>query len=223
MGLGGNSLVLAFRLRRKGKNQREYQHNVLYRLRRRLQQFKLGDVAYVCPLFLDRRVYITSMHWGGLKNWLFYSCRSRILPWEYVDIRVQRKNSMELLIKEVPVLHEHMVIPPHAPVRHANHAYSFAEDGTDTCFHSPEFLPETGQRLSEWLTALSLGIAEPSREFGYISSEDARPILREIVAEFSDIEDFTAEQGDISDWFAWGSVLEEKHGVLQFAFIIWRE
>ena len=226
LGLEVYSRVLAFRLRRKGRNQREYQHNVLYRLRRNLRQLGLGDAAYVCPLFIDRRAYLLSMHWAGLRRWPYYwlRCWWGVPPWEIREIlieEVQRHNSLAPLITRIPGLDEHIVIPPHTRVQDAKHAYSFTEDGTEICFHSPEALVEAGQRLSMWLAQLSTGIVDPSSEFGYISAESAGAVLREVVSGLSGVEDFVVEEGNVSDWFTWGSILEEKYRILQFAFVIW--
>jgi len=231
LGLEVYSRVLAFRLRQKGRNQREYQHNVLYRLRQRLRGLGLGDAAYVCPLFIDRRAYLLSMHWAGLRRWPYYwlRCWRGLPPWKISDIEisiareVQGHNSLAPLITRIPGLDEHIVIPPHTQVQDANHSYSFSEDGTEICFHSPEALGEAGQRLSMWLAELSKGIVDPSPEVGYISAKSAGAVLWQVVSGFYGMEDFVVEEGDISSWFTWGSILEEKYSILQLAFVIWEQ
>jgi hypothetical protein len=53
---------LYFSLREKQPSQTDYQQNVLLRLRNHLLNRKLGDAAYVCPLFLDRSSYRFHLH-----------------------------------------------------------------------------------------------------------------------------------------------------------------
>jgi len=51
LGLVTDPKVLAFRLRDKRPQHRDLQHNVLFRLRQLLNQFKISDAVYVCPFF----------------------------------------------------------------------------------------------------------------------------------------------------------------------------
>ena len=71
-GLGVSPASLFFGLREKQPSHFDYQHNILYRLRKRLQARNIGDAAYVCPLFLERSAYRTHMHWAALRRWTHF-------------------------------------------------------------------------------------------------------------------------------------------------------
>jgi hypothetical protein len=66
LGLTTNPNALYFPLRHKQPAHKNFQHNILYRLRERLLKSGLGDAAYVCPLFLDRAAYRFNLHRSGL-------------------------------------------------------------------------------------------------------------------------------------------------------------
>lgn len=65
-GLKTEPRTLFFPLRQKQKTHRDFQHNVLFRLRQKMLNRGIGDASYVCPLFLDRSAYRLNIHWSGL-------------------------------------------------------------------------------------------------------------------------------------------------------------
>lgn len=128
---------LYFSLREKQKTHQEFQHNILFRLREKLQGRGVGDAAYVCPLFLDRSAYREMLHLSGLaqhhRHWPFD-------PWDLEDILLNHSHGTAGF-NRIPVIPQHITIPPHATVTSAKHSYSFSEQGRDLCFHSPEAFP----------------------------------------------------------------------------------
>lgn len=165
--------TLYFNLREKNPTHKDYQHNILYRLRQRLVKRKIGDAAYVCPLFLDRSAYRFHVHMAGLRRWPRFW---RIDPWELEDILIHRPSGT-INFNAISVLSEHVSIPPHATVASAKHSYSFTERGTDLCFHSPLSLPEGNHSLADFLTGV---VGNPQSGEGFISPEMAQGMLHEL-------------------------------------------
>ncbi|NTI46121.1 hypothetical protein [Rhizobium rhizogenes] len=210
---------LYFALREKQKTHREFQHNILYRLREKLQGRGVGDAAYVCPLFLDRSAYRDRLHLSGLarhlRHWPFD-------PWDLEDIRLNHSRGT-IAFNCVPVLAEHITIPPHAKVTSAKHSYSFSEQGGDLCFHSPEALPEGAATLDTFLAKLLNGFLEGGEK---IQFAQANQELRNLIAHVDDsqlqlLPDDAVSGDPIGNWMAWGDYLRKEHGIEQFALVRW--
>lgn len=217
---------LAFWLREKRPSQQDYQHNVLYRLRQQLFRTRTGDAAYVCPLFIDKGDYRSTMRRAAFQCWplCMYRYFRRKEKFRSVDLyEARQRNTIGPFIVQDPLLIRHVVIPPHAPVQHAKHAYSFTPSGLEICFHSPKALPEHGQLLTEWLEKISVGIFEPSEEYGFIPADlrKMERVLRTLVEVLPEgpIE-FEVRRGSWEEWLAWGAFLERKYKIYQFAFIV---
>lgn len=215
---------LFFALREKSANQRNFQHNVLLRLRQHLLKRGIGDAAYICPLFLDRSAYRFNMHWAGLWRWLRFW---RGDPWQFEDI-VLNDHGRRIRFDQIPVLAEHVTIPPHDKVSDAAHSYSFTELGTDLCFHSPLSLPEHASTLREFLERISDGFLERGEKF---RPENALNELRQLVTFVTNADadaseppiSFDAIYSDdpIGSWLAWGDYLRSEFGIDQFALVLW--
>lgn len=166
LGLPVTPRTLYFGLREKQPSHRDYQHNILLRLRERLVKKGLGDAAYICPLFLDRSAYRFHLHIAGLRMWpLFW----RGIPWDLEDILIEGVGG-PVNFNAIPVLQEHVSIPPHVKVTSAKHSYSFSEQGTDLCFHSPTALPEGTTSLATFLGGL---VGRLDSNEGFISNESS--------------------------------------------------
>lgn len=224
LGLSVAPRTLYFGLRDKQPSHRDYQHNVLLRLRDRLVNRGIGDASYVCPLFLDRSAYRFHVHLAGLLRWPRFG---RYDPWEWEEILINGSNGT-VSFGAIPVLQEHVSIPPHAKVTSARHSYSFSERGTDLCFHSPLALPEGTRTLARFLKDV---IGSPLSGEGFISSENAQEILRELLSESEDegsqplseiYSSFGAEDG-IASWLQWGDYLKTEHQIEQFALVRWAD
>lgn len=216
--------TLYFDLRQKRPTHKDYQHNILYRLRQRLVKRKVGDAAYVCPLFLDRSAYRFHVHMAGLRRWPRFW---RFDPWELEDILIHG-TSGAVNFNAVPVMQEHVSIPPHDTVTSAKHSYSFTERGTDLCFHSPLSLPEGNRSLAYFLTGV---VGNPRSDEGFISPERAQGMLRELFSgaageDRSDLlpGDFPQDAEDgIASWLHWGGYLKTEHQIEQFALVRWAD
>ena len=112
-------LVLFFQLLNKRPQHIDYQHNVLYRLNDRLRNSNKGAAVYVCPLFLDRQAYIHNLHMSSQSQVL------RVYPDRVVtsSLVVVHSVTSSGTLANVPLIREHICIPPHALVTHAKHSY----------------------------------------------------------------------------------------------------
>jgi len=215
---------LFFELRAKQLHHTNLQHNVLYKLRRRLQSRNIGDAAYVCPLFLDRSAYRHHMHMAGLRRWPFFFWRHH--PWEIEELLMQDGGNT-IRFERIPVLAEHISIPPHQEVTDSKHSYSFSERGRDLCFHSPEALPEGGGTLATFLSSVAAGFPNADRKLRMDqAAEELRLLLTSV---FGEAELFPAAMpgvdtdDPISSWMAFGDILSRTHGIEQYALINWRD
>jgi hypothetical protein len=141
LNLNNDPRVLYFDLRKKEPSHSDFQHNILFKLRQRLQINGIGDAAYIAPLFINRSAYLLAVHFSSLVNWR---------PWRlfYLDPFFEREFNIvtstgSIRFQNCPVLREHIAIPPHVAVSTHKHRYSYLENGRQTCFHSPSFLKET--------------------------------------------------------------------------------
>jgi hypothetical protein len=213
--------TLFFELRQKTAKQREFQHNILYKLSRRLRRFANSDAAYVCPLFLSREAYRYHLHISALRYWprIF-----RRYPWDYLSIPISTASG-SYSFSNIPSFKEHVSIPPHAVVTNANHRYSFTEDGTEVFFHSPEAGIEVPNSFSEWLSQISEGIYEGE---GLLNSNNMNPVLSRIVADLDDNGNIANVKNKIegdgySAWLEFGDYLSREYGIEQYAFINWMD
>lgn len=103
---------LFFKLREKKPHHTDYQHNILFRWRQRLVKYGGSDAVYICPLFLERSAYRFHIHMAAIgrrsRFWKYY-------PWDFEKILIHSGDS-KIAFDRIPVLAEHVSIPPHALV-----------------------------------------------------------------------------------------------------------
>ena len=150
LGLETAHKSLFFPLRKKQVDHFDYQHNILFRLRRRLTALNIGDAAYICPVFLELTNYREQMFKIALGRF-FNPLKS--LPWDFDDVGIIEPTGA-IHFDRVALFKEHVSIPPHTHVQSANHFYSFSEDGNQLCFHSPSSLPDGTMSLAQFLDYL---------------------------------------------------------------------
>jgi hypothetical protein len=217
LGLGVTERALFFGLRDKKPSHADFQHNILLRLRQRLVNRGIGDATYVCPLFLERSAYRFHVHWSGIRRW---PQLWRRLPWDWEDVRVHDAARV-IQFARIPVLAEHVSIPPHDVITHARHQYSFTEDGTEVCFHSPEVVPDGSQSFGSFLDKLSARFPEGEK----IRRDDANDELRELLStlDLFGAPDVPFRFGDdpIANWLEFGDWLQREHEIHQFAMVAW--
>ncbi len=222
VGLTTHPHTLYFPLRQKQPTHKDFQHNVLFRLRQKLLKHGLGDATYVCPLFLDRSTYRFNMHRSSL--WQFGRFW-RLAPWELEEVLVEDGGN-RTRFDRIPVLAEHISVPPHIKVTSAAHRYSFSEKGTELCFHSPEVLPEGSMGLPSFLAKVSSGFLDGGEK---LAPDGSHQVLDELITEvYGDREREAATLDIESDdplgrWFAWGDHLRTEYSIEQFALVLWKD
>jgi hypothetical protein len=221
-GLPTTPRSLYFPLRQKRENHRDFQHNVLYRLRQRLLNRGLGDAAYVCPLFLDRSAYRLNLHWSGLARWGRFW---RHYPWDLEEVLLE-DGGRRIRFDRIPVFAEHISVPPHAPVTTASYKYSFSESGHNLCFHSPEALPDGSMDLAKFLGKVAAGFLDDGEK---LSPDRSDQLLGELIAGVyggpeTAMPSFRPEAEDpIGRWFSWGDHLRKEYEIEQFAVVRWED
>ncbi len=216
--LSSSPHALFFSLREKLPEHSDYQHNILWKLNRRLRRHNLGDAAYVCPLFLSRQAYLTQAHKSSLCR---LSGSGMWYPYEFRDVLIANGRT-RMNFGRVPIFKEHVTIPPHAKVSSAKHSYSFLKDGSGVCFHSPTSLPDLSRRLSSWLSDLSTVFLGRNN---LVQRNSATEQLASLLSdgEPDDRLDFvldakSREEG-FSLWLKWGDYLSTHYAIEQYAFI----
>lgn len=61
--------TLYFELRAKKPNHKDFQHNILFDLKNKLDKAGKGKAFYTAPLFLNRTAYLLSVHMSSLLSW----------------------------------------------------------------------------------------------------------------------------------------------------------
>ena len=212
---------LFFQLRAKRRTHKNFQHNILFRLQRRLQRLQIS-AAYVCPLFLKRDAYRFQMHLAGLSRMARFW---RNDPWDLEAILVHDGNS-EIEFERIQVLAEHVSIPAHIEVQTSNHAYSFNESGVDICFHSPTELPGVNRSLGLFLKEASRGFLKGEGQITKDTASDHLDSLLEAIGVDEGILFDTlspVSDDPIGKWFIWGDILRREFEIEQYAFVIWKE
>jgi hypothetical protein len=215
--------TLYFDLREKQDHHWDFQHNILFRLHKRLRSRKIGDAAYVCPLFLERSAYRLNLHWSGVSLWPHFWRRH---PWDFEEVWI-RDNGKRINFDRMPVLAEHITVPPHQKVSSARHRYSFTEAGQELCFHSPEALPEGAESLFKFLSALSGSFLDDGEKIQpQQANEELKSLMSAALGDGPEAArpDFEINADDpIGNWFAWGDYLRTKFGIEQYAFVRWMD
>jgi len=211
--------VLFFSLRNKKPNHRDYQHNILYRLRHRLRSKQLGDAAYVCPLFLDWQAYRNHLHKVALVP-VIRSSPHKIINRTSLIIF---SSPVSISLNDITILREHICIPPHKLVNSARHSYSFTENGDQVCFHSPEAIVEDVRLLNGWIEYLTSDLAQRQM----ITKENALESLHFLIKgehpkELLDHPKEIFEEHDpIAAWMMWGDYLLNSYSIYQYAIYKW--
>ncbi|GAA3927576.1 hypothetical protein GO495_05475 [Chitinophaga oryziterrae] len=144
--------TLFFELRDKQPKHTDYQHNVLFNLKAKLDATGKGKAFYTAPLFLNRTAYLLAVHMSSLLSWR---------PWHWFmhdPFYEQTQNILDstgnMRFQNIPILKEHIVIPPHTIVTTHKHKYSYLETGGEICFHDPTYLNNQstlGQTIYDFL------------------------------------------------------------------------
>ena len=216
-------VTMYFGLRDKAPTHSEYQHNILHALRESCQPAG-SDAAYVCPLFFRRDVYRTHIHLASMREWRRGSWLFG-LPWRTGPVSVA-DGATSINFTGVPLLREHVTIPPHRQVTSSNHSYSFADSGDEVCFHSPEEVREGPITLDKWLTRIADGVfSGESMIPREMAAEELGRFVERVLSQtpLSVRLDTSREAQGILSWMELGYSLEQEYGIRQYAFVHWSD
>ncbi|MCP5358583.1 MAG: hypothetical protein H7A06_10615 [Pseudomonadales bacterium] len=215
LGLENSPQVLYFELRNKRTGHSDYQHNILAKLRERLQKRGVGNAVYVAPLFLSRTAYLLSVHYSSLVRWIFWHLFG-VDPFPTTSMNVVGPSG-SIRFHNIPLLREHIAIPPQGRVSSHKHRYSYLESGGQVCFHSPEQVEGAytlGQSLYNWM-----GFREGVPSAKLVDYERSLDLLAELRGE---IPTEALRNDKLSIWERWvefGEQLREEHEIEQYVLV----
>lgn len=206
--------ALFFNLRDKQPTHKDYQHNVLFDLKTKLDASRQGKAFYTAPLFLNRTAYLKAVHmtffswrpWHWFMDEPFY--------WETQNIITQTGT---IGFQNIPILKEHIVIPPHVKVTTHKHRYSYLENGSEVCFHEP--------------TKLDTKLTLEQTIYDYLNFQDGQPTtqmtnLQESISLLNNLQNelFEESKSDQKEsiferWLNFGEKLRTEYDIFQFMLI----
>jgi hypothetical protein len=211
--------TLFFELRDKQPKHTDYQHNILFDLKSKLDSSGQGTAFYTAPLFLNRTAYLMAVHMSSLLSW-------RPRHW-FMDEPFYRQtqniitSTGSIRFQNIPILKEHIVIPPHTKVTTHKHKYSYLENGKEVCFHAPTRLDNE----------VSLGQAI----YNHLKFIDGQPTtemigLSESISLLTNLQNglFEDNQASITDniseniierWLDFGEKLRTEYEIYQFMLL----
>lgn len=213
--------VLYFQLREKQKTHADFQHNVLYELRKQLRSTGTGDAIYAAPLFLERIAYLLAVHTTAILRWPFHIFYHEPFFQGTQEI-ITRTGSIRF--QNCPVLSQHIAIPPHAKVASAKHNYSFLETGQQVCFHSPTQIEShlsLGQLIYDFM---KFNEGRPARQMTSISdSVNLLASLNRIT--FGEVGNIleSDERSVIGRWIEFGGRLKAIYDIDQYLLIEFKQ
>ncbi|MBO0939724.1 hypothetical protein J2I47_24475, partial [Fibrella sp. HMF5335] len=174
-----------------------------------------GKAFYTAPLFLHRTAYLLAVHMSSLLSW-------RPWPWfMHEPFYEQSQNiltsSGSIRFQNIPILKEHIVIPPHTKVVTYKHKYSYLETGKEVCFHEPTNLENQstlGQTIYDFLKFRE---GQPTTEMINLSESSA--LLDNLQNGLFDEAQEGRIQNIISRWIEFGDRLRADFNIYQFMLL----
>lgn len=207
--------TLYFELRAKKPEHKDFQHNILFDLKNKLDKTGKGQAFYTAPLFLNRTAYLLAVHMSSLLSWR---------PWHWFRHDPFFEETQNILthtgsirFQNIPILREHIVIPPHTKVTTHKHRYSYLESGKEICFHSPTRL-ENEQNLGQTIyNFLRFRDGQPTTEM--INLQESLSLLAELSAIIDFENEVDSNEQIIDRWLNFGEKLWNEYEIYQFMLI----
>lgn len=207
--------TLFFELRNKKPNHKDYQHNVLFDLKTKLEAAGTGKAFYTAPLFLNRIAYLLAVHMSSLLSW--NPCYWYMHEPFFEQAQNIFTSNGSIRFQNIPILKEHIVIPPHARVTTYKHKYSYLETGKEVCFHDPTYLDNQstlGQTIYDFLKFRN---GQPTTEMiNLVESASLLNILQNELFEESQMGQY---QSVINRWVEFGEKLRSEYDIFQFMLL----
>lgn len=207
--------TLFFELRDKQPKHKDYQHNVLFDLKTKLDASGKGKAFYTAPLFTNRTAYLLAVHMSSILSWR---------PWHwFMDEPFFERNQNILTstgsikFQNIPILREHIVIPPHAKVTTHKHKYSYLENGKEVCFHDPTNL-EGEQTLGQTIYDL-LKFRDGQPTTGMTTLSESISLLESLQNDLFEQDQEVNNQSVMNRWVEFGESLRNDYGIFQFMLI----
>jgi hypothetical protein len=207
--------TLFFELRDKQPKHKDYQHNVLFDLKTKLDASGKGKAFYTAPLFLNRTAYLLAVHMSSILSWR---------PWHWLmhePFYEQTRNILtptgSIRFQNIPILNEHIVIPPHTRVTTHKHKYSYLESGKEICFHKPTKLNNEqtlGQTIYDFLKFRE---GQPTTEMTNLLESSS--LLDDLQSELFGQNHNMINQSLINRWIDFGERLRTDFDIFQFMLI----
>ncbi len=207
--------ALYFELRAKKPKHKDFQHNILFDLKTKLDKAGKGKAFYTAPLFLNRTAYLLAVHMSSLLSWR---------PWHWFKQDPFFEQTQNILtstgsirFQNIPILREHIVIPPHIKVKTHKHRYSYLESGKEICFHSPTKLDDEknlGQTVYDFLQFRD---GQPTTEM--INLNESLSLLANLSEGIISEEVSNTNEQIINRWLEFGKVLWDEYEIYQYILI----
>ena len=207
--------TLFFELRNKQPKHIDYQHNVLYDLKVKLDASGNGKAFYTAPLFLNRAAYLLAVHMSSLLSWR---------PWHwfmhdpfYEQMQNVLTTTGSIRFQNIPILKEHVVIPPHTRVKNHKHKYSYLETGNEVCFHDPTNLENQstlGQTIYDFL-----GFRDGQPSTNMISLIESTSLLDTLQNGLFDESPNGQNENITNKWMEFGERLRTDFDIYQFMLV----
>lgn len=210
LGLEVSPNSLFFKLHPRKKGATDSQHNILYKLSKKLELNSEGNAAYVCPLFLSSAEYQLRIQISSLIN-----RRNFLHPIYYGHLRIRDISDITEII-DTPMLNGHITIAPHRSVTHENHKYCFSEKGNDISFHSKPERLEKSRLLSTLLIDNYKALNENYLIFGE-SDKYLHTLFAEVYGDeqWQEFNLMDSREMDFAKWIQFGNKLQLDYGITQ--------
>lgn len=206
---------LFFELRDKQPKHTDYQHNVLFDLKSKLESSGKGTAFYTAPLFLNRSAYHLALHMSSLLSWR---------PWHWFMDEPFHKQTQNIItptgnikFQNIPILKEHIVIPPHKKVTTHKHKYSFLENGKEVCFHEPTILNDEQTLGQAIYNFLNFNDGQPTT--GMINLSVSTDLLNNLQNGIFKVPQANNNEEIIGRWTDFGEKLRAEFEIYQFMLI----
>lgn len=207
--------ALFFELRAKKPEHKDLQHNVLLDLKLNLDTSGKGRAFYTAPLFTNRSAYLLAVHMSSIFSWRPWHWFMHDPFYEHSQNIVSSTGSIRF--QNVPILKEHITIPPHVRVKTHRHRYSYLESGREVCFHSPTKL-DNGQNLGQAIyDFLKFRDGQPTTEM--TSFSESITLLNQLKQNLYESNTLDRSDSIINSWADFGEKLRMDFDIYQFVLI----
>ena len=208
--------ILFFNIKGKRIKQKDYQHNVLFDLKIKLDDSDQGEAFYTAPLLLNKGQYLKSIIESNFQSKFRFMNSFRNAPFH---LKAQNIITSAEIIKfaNMPILDEHIVVHPREKVTSHKHRYSYLETGNDVCFHEPTKL-EINQILGQTIyDYLKIQNGQPTRKMTNL--QKSASLLNTLQNELFEENKLEQSECIIERWLKFGEKLKIEYDIFQFMLV----